>query len=156
MIAPGDRVPDLPLPDLSGVQAPLSATWAEGSALIVVGHRNCKTTRQTLPYVDRIHRRRGRGHAVLLVLQDDASTARQLVADQGLEVPSRLDLDPYAFGSALDLQAVPTLLLVGQDGVVQRVSEAFSRADLEGFAAGLGVEGPLFAAGDPSPAYRPG
>jgi hypothetical protein len=51
---------------------------------------------------------------------------------------------------------VPTLLLVGPDGIVQRVSEAFNRADLESFAAGLGVEGPLFAADDPSPAYRPG
>lgn len=156
MIARGDCVPDLPLPDLSGVSAPLSEAWAAGSALIVVGHRNCKTTRQTLPYVDRIHRRRGPGHGVLVVLQDDAPTARQLVADQELQVPSRLDLAPYALGSALRLEAVPTLLLVGRDGVVQHVSEAFSRTDLEAFAGHLGVEGPLFAADDPSPAYRPG
>lgn len=156
MIARGDRVPDLPLPDLSGVSSPLSEAWAAGSALIVVGHRNCKTTRQTLPYVDRIYRRRGLGHEVRVVLQDDAPTARQLVADQGLRVPSRLDLEPYALGAALRLEAVPTLLLVGTDGVVQRVSEAFSRADLEAFAGLLGVEGPLFAADDASPAYRPG
>lgn len=156
MIARGDRVPDLPLPDLSGASFPLSEAWAAGPALILVGHRNCKTTRQTLPYVDRIYRRRGQGHEVRVVLQDDAPTARQLVADQGLRVPSRLDLEPYALGAALRLEAVPTLLLVGTDGVVQRVSEAFNRADLEAFAELLGVEGALFAADDPSPAYRPG
>ena len=31
----------------------------DGEALVLIGHRNCKTTRQTLPFLDRIHRRRG-------------------------------------------------------------------------------------------------
>lgn len=148
--------PALALPDLEGIPRPLSEAWADGEALVLIGHRSCKTTRQTLPYLDRIHRRRGSGRAVRLVLQDDPETARDLVRDLGLEVPVRLEGDPYPLAAELELVAVPTLFVVGRDGRIAAMSEAFSRKDLEAFAARLGVEGPLFEADDPSPAFRPG
>jgi hypothetical protein len=47
-------------------------------------------------------------------------------------------------------------MLVGTDGVVQLLSEGFSRADLETFASQLGLEAPLFTTDDPAPVYRPG
>ena len=156
MIAAGDRLPDTPLPDVGGQTHALAKAWSQGPAVVVVGHRNCKTTRQTLPYVDRLYRRRGPDHGVVVVLQDDPDTARQVISEQSLQVPTLLDLDPYRLGATLGLQTVPTLMLVGRDGVVQQVSEGFSRADLETFARGLAVKGPLFSADDDSPAYRPG
>ena len=62
---PGTRAkgpfPALALPDLEGTTRSLAEAWAEGDALILIGHRDCKTTRQTLPYLDRIHRRRAAG-----------------------------------------------------------------------------------------------
>jgi hypothetical protein len=148
--------PALALPDLDGTERPLSEAWSEGEALVLIGHRNCKTTRQTLPYLDRIHRRRGPGRAVRLVLQDDPETARGLVSDLSLEVPVRLEADPYPLAAELGLVAVPTLLLVGQGGGIAQVSEGFSRADLELFAERFGVVGPLFEPEDKAPAFRPG
>ena len=53
--------PRLALDSLKGGVRSLESVWATGDALILHGHRNCKTTRQTLPYVDRIHRRKGKG-----------------------------------------------------------------------------------------------
>lgn len=148
--------PGLSLRDLEGTERPLSEAWSEGEALVLIGHRDCKTTREALPYLDRIHRRRGPGRAVRLVLQDDAETARGLVADLGLDVPVRLEEDPYPLAADLELIAVPTLFLVGTDGQIARISEGFSRADLEAFAERLGVRGPLFVPEDKAPSFRPG
>jgi hypothetical protein len=152
----GGSFPGLALPDLEGVERSLTEAWREGPALLLIGHRDCKTTRQTLPYVDRIHRRRPPGTMVLAVLQDDPETARGLVASLGLAFPVRLDPDPYRLAAALELQAVPTLFLVGSEGSIEAVSEGFVRADLEAFATRLGVDGPVFTPEDKAPALRPG
>jgi hypothetical protein len=84
--------PEAALPDVEGRVAPLREAWAGGLALVILGHRNCKTTRQTLPYVDRMHRR---GARVLAVLQDDAGSARDLARELDLALPMRLEEDPY-------------------------------------------------------------
>jgi peroxiredoxin len=148
--------PPLALPDLDGVLHSLEEIWGEGEALLLIGHRNCKTTRQTIPYVDRIHRRRGAGHSVLVVLQDDVETARALAQDLGLEVPLRLEADPYPLAAALGLVAVPTLFLIRKDGTIAKTTEAFHRADLEEYAARLGNGVPLFTFEDRAPAMKPG
>jgi hypothetical protein len=148
--------PGLALPDLEGVERSLSEAWREGPALVFVGHRDCKTTRQTLPYVERIHQRRAPGTVALAVLQDDPESACGLVASLGVSLPVRLDPDPYRLAEALGLQAVPTLFLVGPEGAIEGVSEGFVRADIEAFAERLGVAGPLFTIEDNAPALRPG
>jgi AhpC/TSA family len=148
--------PDLALPDLKGKNHPMSEAWSNGDALFLVGHRDCKTTRETIPYFDRIHRRSGGGHAVRLVLQDDTDTARTLVSTMGLAVPVRLEADPYPLAQSLNVVTVPTLFLVDRAGKIAHVTEAFNRAELEMLAARMGVAGPLFAADDKAPAFKPG
>jgi hypothetical protein len=106
--------------------------------------------------VDRIHRRRGAGHAAVVVLQDDAETARTLAADQRLDVPIRLEGDPYLLAAELGIVAVPTLFLIDQGGSILKTTEAFDRADLEEYAARLGNGAPLFTAEDKAPATKPG
>ena len=143
------------LPDLDGVQRPLSMTWSEGPALIVVCHRDCATSRLTLPFVDRLYQRRPSGASVVAVLQDEPSAARELMADLGLTMPVLVEADPYPLSSELELRAAPTLLLVGMDGLISKATEGFSRADLEAFALALGT-GPLFSPDDTAPPRRPG
>ncbi len=148
--------PSVELQDVEGALHPLAEAWARGPALVVLGHRNCKTTRETLAFVDRIHARRADGATVLAVLQDDAETARSLREQLRLTLPLRLEPDPYPLSAALDLTTVPTLFLIAQDGSIERVSEALRRADLEAFGARLGVAGELFTAEDRVPALKPG
>ncbi len=156
LIAAGARFPEMALPDLEGTARPLADAWAKGPALLILGHGDCKTTRDALPFVDRIHRRKDGAATALMILQDGAETARELRAELGLELPVRLETDPYPFFQRLGIETVPTLVLVGADGVVRRVSEAFRRDDLEAFAEALGVPAPLFTAVDRAPALRPG
>lgn len=148
--------PSLALPDVAGATAPLSRAWANGPALILIGHRSCKTTRETLPWVDRIYRRRGPGATVLAILQDDPATARELVTTEGLELPIRLEADPYPLAAALELTTVPTLFAVGPAGEITALSEGLRRADLEALGRHVGVTGELFTADDKVPAGKPG
>jgi hypothetical protein len=147
--------PCLSLDSLADGAPPLERAWAEGEALILVGHRDCRTTRQTLPFLDRIHRRKGSGTA-LAVLQDDREAALGLVREQGLDLPVLLEADPYPLAAALTLEVVPTVFLVKRGGEIEKAVQGFDRAALEAFAARLSVAGPLFAPEDDVPAFRPG
>lgn len=148
--------PPLTLADREGRPLALAASWAQGPALILVGHRDCKTTRETLPHVERIHRRCGEDASVLAVLQDDPGTAGALASQLGLALPIALDRDPYPLAQALSLEVVPALYLVERGGAIAALSEGFRRADLERFAARLGVDGALFGADERVPVFRPG
>lgn len=144
------------LTDSDGRVVALAAQWENGAALFLVGHRDCKTTREALPHLDRIHRRRGKDASVVAVLQDDSRTASALASQLGLALPIVLDPEPYPLSRDLALEVVPTLFLVERGGRIAATSEAFRRADLEAFAARLGVKGPLFAGHENVPTFRPG
>jgi hypothetical protein len=155
-LAPPAPFPDVDLPGLDGRRRPISEAWARGRALVVLGHGECGTTRLSLPFVDRIHRRREPRAGVLAVLQDDARDARMLVEELGLELPLRLEEDPYPLAARLGLITVPTFFLVSREGRIEAVREGFRRADFEDLAARLGVPPPFFLADDTAPALRPG
>lgn len=148
--------PSPSLPDLQDARHPLAEAWRDGDALVVIGHKSCKTTRQTLPFVDRIWRRRGPHHAVVAILQDSPAEARELQGGLGLGLPLRLEADPYPVAQELRLATVPTLFLVDRKGEIQGVSEGFVKKDLEVFAVRLGVKAPLFTPEDKAPAMTPG
>ena len=154
--APPNPFPHHALPDLLGRERALAGAWTAGPALIVVGHRDCATTRLTLPFVDRINNRRPPDTTVIAVLQDEPQAARELVADLGLTLPVVLEADPYPLSAELNLRAAPTLMLVGTDGTIRKAAEGFSRDTLEEFSQALGIAEPLFSPDDTAPARRPG
>jgi hypothetical protein len=151
----GRPFPKILLPDLDGTSRPVFGA-AGSRALVAVGHTDCGTTRLVVPYLKRMHARRGPGTAVILVLQDSSTAARELVSEQRLGIPVLLEADPYPLSRELGLSTVPTLFLVSAAGVIERRSEGFQRAALETLAESLGVPPPLFSAGDKAPALRPG
>lgn len=135
-----------------GSAAPSSALHEGGPTLVVIGHLNCKTTRQTLPFIDRIHKDGGRAVAML---QDSPEDAAAGLAKLGLTLPFFCERDPYALSSAIGLVTVPTLLFIEADGTVALTSEAFRRPDIEGFAERLGAPKPVIA-NDTMPGFKPG
>jgi hypothetical protein len=154
---PPHPFPHLSLPDLDGAERPFVTAWSHRPAIILVGHRDCVTTRMTLPFVDRIHRRRPADGSVLAVLQDAPDSARELRHDLDLALPVLLEQDPFPVAAELGLRSVPTVMLVGTDGLIRRTSEGFRRDDLEAMARELGMVGPLFTEADAGvPARRPG
>jgi len=149
----GRRFPDILLPDLDGTPRPIIG--AAGSC-VVIGHSDCNTTRLVAPYVQRMHERVGPGSSVVLVLQDEAAPARAFLSELDLDLPVRLEPDPYPLAQELGLTTVPTLFLVGPTRLVERRSEGFQRAALEDLAQRLGVEATFFLPADTAPPLRPG
>jgi hypothetical protein len=104
----------------------------------------------------RMHDHRGPGSSVVLVLQDDAAAARSLLAELGVDLPARLEPEPYPLSQELRLTTVPTLFLVSPAGLIESRSEGFQRAAVEELARRLGVGAPFFLPSDTAPALRPG
>ncbi len=148
-------MPAAELCDLAGQPISLASAWADGDALVLIGHGDCRTTRLTLPYFDRIHRRRLPGTTVVAVLQDERRAAETVCRELGLELPVRLEADPYALAAALGVNVVPTLFQVAPGGRLTRVVEAFDRRALEELALHFNGR-PLFEPGDVGPDRRPG
>ena len=154
---PPNPFPRLSLPDLEGSERVFVTAWAHRPAIFLVGHRDCVTTRLTLPFVDRIHRRRPADASVMAILQDDPGSARELRRDLELALPVLVEADPFPVAAELGMRSVPTVFLVGTDGTIVRTSEGFRRDDLEAMAAAVGMVGPLFTEADAGvPARRPG
>jgi hypothetical protein len=157
LFQPPNPFPHQSLPDLGGGERPFVTAWAARPAVFLLGHRDCVTTRMTLPFVDRIHRRRPADAAVIAILQDDAASARELAHDLDLALPILVESEPYPVAAELGLRSVPTVFLVGTDGAILRASEGFRRDDLEAMALAIGMAGPLFTEADAGvPARRPG
>jgi hypothetical protein len=151
----GRPFPHIALPDLDGASRPVLG--AAGSwDLVVIGHSDCGTTRLVAPYVQRMHERGGPGSSVVLVLQDESATARAFLSGLDLDLPVRLEPEPYPLSSELGLATVPTLFLLSAAGLIERASEGFQRAAIEDLAQRLGVPPPFFLPADAAPALRPG
>lgn len=95
------------------------------------------------------------------VSQDDVARTARFAEEYGFAAPSVLDAPPYPASEAYDVEAVPTLVLVGADGVVADVSGAWDRAAWNRIAASLAaaVGVPAFTVseeGDGLPRFRPG
>jgi hypothetical protein len=57
----------------------------------------------------------------------------------------------------IGLRTVPTVMLVGTNGLIARTCEGFKRDELEAIAREIGMAGPLFTEADAGlPARRPG
>jgi hypothetical protein len=104
----------------------------------------------------RMHDRRAPGSSVVLVLQDGREEARAFLSDLQADLPIRLEQEPYPLSRELGLETVPTLFLVGPDGLIERKIEGFERAAVEALGARLGVRPPFFLPEDRAPALRPG
>ena len=141
---------ELQKPDGSAVSS--RAMYSAGQTVVIVGHMNCKTTRQTLPFIDRIHQDGGRAVAML---QDSPEDAAAGLAKLGLSLPFFCERNPYALSAAIGLEVVPTLLFIEADGTVALTSEAFRRPDIEAFAVRLGAPKPVIA-NDTMPGFKPG
>ena len=145
-------LPQAELLSSEGAEAPSSALHAGGPTVVIIGHLNCKTSKQTLPFMDRIHKDGGRAMALM---QDTPEEAKEAFARLGLTLPFLSEPNPYLLSTAIGIVTVPTLLFIEADGTVALTSEAFRRPDIEAFAERLGAPKPVIA-NDTMPGFKPG
>ena len=145
-------LPQAELQNRDGSLVSSSKMHTGGPTLVIIGHLNCKTSRQTLPFIDRIHKDGGRAVAML---QDSPEDAAAGLAKLGLTLPFFCERNPYALSNAIGIVTVPTLLFIEADGTVSLTSEAFRRPDIEAFAERLGAPRPVIE-DDTMPGFKPG
>jgi len=160
----GEVAPDFTFPDSGGQgQVRLGELVAGGGETLLVWMKtSCPTCRLTLPYIERLHARvAGRDDVrVVVVAQDPPADVAEFRAEHRCPtVPVLCESPPYPVADEFGLTHVPTLFLVGPDGVVRWSDTGFSRQGLEELAARLGAgdEG-LFTDAEASslPAMKPG
>jgi len=129
-------------------------------AVLAFFKEDCPTCDFCLPFLQRLDDGLGPKVEVLAISQDDASATRAFVARHGLRLPVILDGE-LEVSLAVELESVPTLLLIDGGGGVLESSAGFVRRDWERIAQrAAGVVGavvpPLFGDDPVVPEWRAG
>ena len=127
----------------------MSSAVSQGPVVLVFYKASCPTCQLTFPYLQRIYQE---SHPRLLaVSQDEPDDTREFISRFGLTFEVVVDEHPYAVSAEYGLQYVPSIFIIGTDGVIQLSDYGFSKATLSRIA---GRE--IFSPNDGIPATRPG
>jgi thiol-disulfide isomerase/thioredoxin len=148
VIAIGDQAPAIP-----------GLAFEAGPTALVFYKVTCPVCQMAAPKVAALEDAYP-GHVVGLG-QDAEEDLAAFDAEHGFGAPSIADLAPYEASNAYGIEAVPTLILVGPDGVVRDVVQSWDR---EGYNRVAGELAELTGlppvepsdARDGLPAFRPG
>jgi peroxiredoxin len=154
LLDPGSPAPDFRLPQLDGGPVALQEILAKGPALIAFYKTTCPVCQLTFPFLERIHK--GGTLPVYAVSQDGAEDTREFNREFGIALPTLLDSarSGYAVSNAFGISSVPSMFLIGRDGVVARVIEGWSKRDIESLGELAGAQ--VFRQGDNVPEWKAG
>lgn len=151
MIGRGARAPTLALSPVDG-GAEVIDPWNDGPCLLVFFKVTCPTCQMSAPKVSALAES---GCRVVAVGQDP----RLVLAEYGRRwdqaVPTVSEAPPYPVSDAYGVEAVPTLVLVGDDGVVLDAVAGWDRQRWNDLSVAAGG-GPVSSVDDGLPSYRPG
>lgn len=123
---------------------------------------SCPTCQFGMPYFDRLYRAfKDQRAAVCAVAQEGAREAATFADEYDIQMPQFLDSAPYSVSRDYGLMNVPTMVTVEQDGLIERVTPAFVKVDVEETAAWLAescgfITPEIFGSGEDVPALKPG
>ena len=126
---------------------------AGGRVLLVFFKVTCPVCQLTLPFLERMHVSGTLG--ICAISQNDARDTREFNGYYGVTVPTLLDSedDDFPASNAYGISSVPTMFLV-EDGMISRVTEGWSKPDMEALGAAAGIT--LFRTDDDVPAWKAG
>lgn len=151
VIRPGDPAPSLCLPDIDA-GGTVDDPWRDGPVVLAFFKTTCPVCQMTAPKV----RAMAESGARVVAVGQDPRPALVAYRDRFEQlVPTVSETAPYPVSTAYGITAVPTLYLVGTDGVVADAVGGWDRDGWNRVAAAAGGE-PVSAAGDGLPPFRPG
>ena len=154
LLDPGARAPGFRLARLEGGEATLAEIAAGGRVLVVFFKVTCPVCQLTMPFLERMHTTGTL--AICPISQNDARDTREFNRSFGVTIPTLLDSEDEDFpaSNAYGIASVPTMFLVEGDGKISRVTEGWSKLDMEALGADAGIT--LFRADDDVPAWKAG
>ena len=150
----GSRAPAFRLDRLDGGAVSLQELLSAGPVLLVFFKVTCPVCQLALPFLNRIHS--AGALTIFGVSQNDAEDTLDFNREYGITFPVLLDSEDggFAVSNAFGISSVPTLFMVGSDGVISNVIEGWSKKDIELLGAGAGVA--VFRQGDHVPEWKAG
>lgn len=159
--ASGEPAPAFRLPDIEGHVHEVGSARDPGAALVVFVKHDCPTCDLSAPVIERIREALApNGLRTLVVSQSEAADTDLFRSRTGLGIPVLLDSE-LAVSESYGFDAVPAVVLVDPNGVVDRSFEGFSKADwidlAERAATLCGAKAPAIERpGEHLPELRPG
>jgi peroxiredoxin len=153
LLQAGSRAPDFRLPRLDGGESSLRDLLSGGEALLAFFKVTCPVCQMTFPFLERLHR--AGAIRICGISQNDPEDTRDFNREFGVTFPCLLDPeDDFPASNAFGISSVPTMFLVQPDTTIARVTEGWSRRDIEWLGEKSGAT--VLRPGDRVPEMKPG
>lgn len=151
MLQPGVAAPPLSLVDIDTDET-VHKPWADGPVVLAFFKVSCPVCQMAAPKVAAFA---GAGARVVAIGEDPPPALHHYRTQHGQDVTTLTEPAPYSVSAAYDLEAVPTLFLVGADGVIADAITGWSRDAWNRMAAAVGAP-PVSTPDDGLRPFRPG
>ena len=161
-IQAGDKAPLFALRDAAGNEHSLAEELHKGPVIVAFFKISCPVCQFTFPFLERLYKSYGADVATFLaVSQDDALDTREFCQEYGVTFPALLDDEDYSVSNLYGLTNVPSVFLIGADGIVKVTSIGFDKTNLESMSSELAgmtkrPHAALFRTGEVVPSFKPG
>jgi peroxiredoxin len=150
----GSRAPDFRLPRLAGGDATLADLISHGPVLLAFFKVTCPICQLAFPFLERLHL--AGTLPIYGISQNDDDDTREFNQEFGVTFPTLLDTEErgFAVSNAFGISSVPTVFLIGRDGMITRVIEGWLKKEMEWLGATAGAK--LFRPGENVPEWKAG
>jgi peroxiredoxin len=158
----GDKASLFNLRDAAGNEYSLAEELRKGPVIAAFFKISCPVCQFTFPFLERLFKMYGANTASFLAIsQDDALDTREFCVEYGVTFPALLDDESYTVSNLYGLTNVPSIFLIGVDGIVRVASIGFDKSNLEKISSELAEitkrpAAALFRAGEVVPSFKPG
>jgi peroxiredoxin len=110
----------------------LQSALQKGPVLAAFFKVSCPTCQYTFPFLERLYKSHGDKVAIVGISQNNEAETAAFLKEFGVSFPTLLD-DPngYVVSNAYGLTNVPSLFLIGQDGMIEISSVGWMKQDVE-------------------------
>jgi peroxiredoxin len=161
-IQPRQKAPLFTLRDAAGNPYSLAEELKKGQVIVAFFKISCPVCQFTFPFLERLYKAYGGPTATFLaVSQDDALDTREFCAEYRITFSALLDDEDYTVSNLYGLTNVPSVFLIGTDGIVKATSIGFDKVNLEKIGTELATAtgrpaSALFRPGEVVPVLKPG
>lgn len=149
---PGEPAPTFRLDDIDTGEL-VTNPWQDGApAALAFFKVTCPVCQMAAPMVQALA---DAGVRVVGIGEDPAPKLQAFAAQWGQRVPTVSEPPPYRVSDAYGVRTVPTVVLVGADGVIIETAQGWDREKWNAVATAAGAA-PVSHEGDGLPTFRPG
>ncbi len=151
MLQPGTTAPPIPLADIDTGEE-RAEPWVEGPTVVGFFKVTCPVCQMAAPAVEALAEG---GALVVAVGEDPPKKLNHYRVEFGQDVATRSEPPPYPVSTAYGVESVPTLFLVGIDGVIVDAVAGWNRDRWNSLAERAGAR-PVSSPDDGLPPFRSG